>query len=110
MPLEPTHQVSTPLCHFYHHISRNYTTPSLAINKKLKQMSLSVECVAFLWPLCEWSHRAVNGQASDKECMGRIFTPLTVMLIQYHSKRKCWNILRKQYGLQMLDLMCDKYI
>lgn len=79
MPIEPTHQVSTPLCHFYHHTSRNYTTSSLAINKKRKQMLLSVECVAFLWPLCEWSHRAVNGQASDKECMERIFTPLTVM-------------------------------
>lgn len=49
-------------------------------------MSLSVECVAFLWPLCEWSHRAVNGQASDKECMGRIFTPLTVMLISQQEK------------------------
>lgn len=49
-------------------------------------MLLSVECVAFLWPLCEWSHRAVNGQASDKECMERIFTPLTVMLISEQEK------------------------
>lgn len=70
-----------PSSTFYRHTSRNYTTSSLAINKKLKQMLLSVECFAFLWPLCEWSHRAVNGWASDGECMERIFTPLTVILI-----------------------------
>ncbi len=70
-----------PSTSFYLHASMNYTTSSLAINKKLKQMLLSTGCFAFLWLLCEWSHRAVNGRASDEECMERIFTPLTVILI-----------------------------
>lgn len=45
---------------FYLSTSRSYTTSSLAINKKLKQMLLSTECFAFLWLLlvepqsCKW--------------------------------------------------------
>lgn len=66
---------------FNHHTSRNYTTSSAAINKKLKQMLVREECFAFLQLLCEWSHRVVNGWASDSQCMGRIFTPFTVILI-----------------------------
>lgn len=79
----PSHQLAQWVFSFtlYCHPSRNYTTSSLAINKKLKQMLLSTECFAFLWLLCEWSHRAVNGWASDEECMEWIFTPLTVILI-----------------------------
>lgn len=66
---------------FNHHTSRNYTTSSAAINKKLKQMLAREECFAFLQLLCEWSHRVVNCWASDRQCMGRIFTPFTVILI-----------------------------
>lgn len=51
---------------FYLHTTRNHcTTSSLTINKKRKQMLLSKECFAFLWLLCEWSHRAVNDWVSD---------------------------------------------
>ncbi len=89
-PLCPLHQSVRPSDQlaqwvssstFYLHASGNYTTSSPAINKKLKQMWLSAECFAFLWLLCEWSHRAVNGRASDEECMDRIFTPFTVILV-----------------------------
>lgn len=65
---------------FYLHTARKRnTTSSPAINKKRKQMLQSEECCAFLWLLCEWSHRAVNGWVSDEECTGRRFTPLTGM-------------------------------
>lgn len=60
--------------------SKNYTTSSQAINKKVKQMLLSAECFAFHWILCQWSHRVVNGYASGKECRGTTSTPLTVSI------------------------------
>lgn len=72
--------------------SKNYTTSSPVINKKLKQMLLSTECFTFHWLLCKWSHRVVNGWASDKECMGTRFKPLTVS----YERGKSWIILGKQ--------------
>lgn len=65
---------------FYLHTSRNYSSSSPAINKKLKQTWLSRGCFAFHWLLCERSHRAVNVWASDEECMEGIFTCLTVII------------------------------
>lgn len=71
-PLCPLHQSVRPSDQLaqwvssstlYLHASGNNTTSSSAINKKLKQMWPSAECFAFLWLLCEWSHRAVNGWA-----------------------------------------------
>lgn len=78
IPIAPIHPVSVIL---YLHMSRDYTTSSVAINKKVKQMLLRVEWFAFLWPLCEWSHRAVNTWSSNKVRMEGIFIPLTVALV-----------------------------
>lgn len=89
-PLFPLHQSVCPSDQLaqwvfssclFRHTSRIYTTSSMAINKKRKQMSLSTECLEFLWLLCEWSHKAVNGWASDEECMERIFTRSAIILI-----------------------------
>uniref|UniRef100_A0AAQ4QIL1 T-box transcription factor T n=1 Tax=Gasterosteus aculeatus aculeatus TaxID=481459 RepID=A0AAQ4QIL1_GASAC len=40
--------------------------PPPVINEKCKQTPLSTECLAFLWLLCERSHRAVNIWASAR--------------------------------------------
>lgn len=91
----------------YPHASRSYNTSSPAINRKLKQMLLSGECLAFLWLLCEWSHRAVNGGALDEECMGKIVTPLTVILI---SEGQVLDHTEKTAGLVVHHLISDKCV
>lgn len=83
-PLCPLHQSIHPSDQFtqwvlpvtfHSHMSRNDTSSSLAINRKVKQMLLRVEWFAFHWPLCEWSHRPVNTWSSNKECTERLFIP-----------------------------------
>lgn len=81
-PVRPSDQFTQwvfPLI-FSPHTSRNYTFSPRPMNKKLKQMFLTAEWFAFLWLLCECSHRPVNTWSSKKECMERIFISLTVAM------------------------------